>query len=123
MDTSFKMQKFAANQRWITFNTNEADYLIRKTNGGIIFWSWGCEKRINFADKVLFIKVNGRYYKFWVAVTLEASDTYTVTFFKRDFTVKAQITEVYCDQLVEVIDDAVETRSDYLKDCAKNYAE
>jgi len=96
------------------FNVNETMEWVKIKP--IIFMSWGVSRRLNFSNKALCLLVNGRYFKSWVVITLDYNDTYTVSFLKKDLTVKTQIQEVYCDQLNEIIDDAIETNPNYLKE-------
>lgn len=84
-----------------------------------VYFSWGVSRLVNFDHKALGLLVNGKHYKFWVIITLESSDLYTVTFLKRDYSIRAQVSDLYFDQLAETIDWAIESKKDFLKEIVK----
>ena len=76
----------------------------------IVFFSWGVSMRANYFDKALLLKVSGKYFKGWVAVTLAWDDTYTVSFIKQSGKVEKTTEGIYCDMLQEYVDGVVETK-------------
>ncbi|MEI7425150.1 MAG: hypothetical protein WCK10_03465 [Candidatus Staskawiczbacteria bacterium] len=86
-----------------------------------MFASWGCSKmgiegksetNPDFV-KMLLLKVNGHHHKGIVAITLEFNDTYTVHIINNRGRVLNTYTDVYFDQLFEVIDNRIEKIADY----------
>ena len=121
--TVAEMAKFAEDKKWITFNVKETFHIFHVDENLYKFRSWGVEYARNISDRALFLKLNGRFYKYWIDITVDSSDTYTVTFFKRNNTVKAKFELIYDQQLVEVIDDLVQNIPGYLEESAKIYAQ
>lgn len=84
------------------------------TSNKTITGSWGFQKPTNIMNKGLIFKVNGHHHKGWVLITLGWNDTYTLRFFSTQFKeTKNKITDVYCDVLQVVVDNAVEKINDY----------
>ena len=83
-----------------------------------ILWSWGYQnptalKKDDITTGLMF-KVNGNHHKGWVLITLSWNDTYTLRFFSNQFNEKKEkITNVYCDELQEIIDNVIEKIADY----------
>jgi hypothetical protein len=75
--------------------------------------SWGARKFTKFKDTGLFFTVSGFHHKGIVLITLAWDDTYTVTFLSSQWNVKDTFTNVYFDELAEVIDKKVERIADY----------
>lgn len=88
-----------------------------------IVWSWGISKWVALTEKTLAIRVNARRLNGIVCITLhEGRDLYNVAFFsnKRISEVLLNpskkfedIDGVYCDQLVEMIDNVIERIPEY----------
>jgi hypothetical protein len=96
-----------------TFDPRETmQWLTRNMN---TWFSWGCSKRINVDGKALVLKVSGHHHKGYVVITLAFSDTYTVSLVSTTGTIKETIENVYCDQLVEVIDNKIERIKQYVR--------
>ena len=77
--------------------------------GGVTHvWSWGACNWVALDEYTLRFKVSGHHHKGFVTVFLTGMDDYTVKLLKRDGTVVKEITGVYCDNLTDVIDEAVE---------------
>ena len=81
----------------------------------VIAWSWGFNTPMSIGPDEshyggLEFKVNGAILKGKVEVLLMPSDTYKVTGYNRKGTKKFEYTDIYCDQLVEIIDKEVETK-------------
>ena len=87
-----------------------AEYILQilKAQLGIVF-SWGFHRPMRLPDdKGLKFLVNGFKYKGWVSVEYnEGTDLFDVTIGNK------QITDVYLENLVDVIDSAVERTYDY----------
>lgn len=97
-----------ANKTAVEFNPDETMQVL--THDRVIYWSWGVSQKINFANKGLCLKVNGRYLKGWVLITLSGLDLYDVHFLKgRAKEILTSIEGLYFDQLVEVIDRYIES--------------
>ena len=58
--------------------------------------------------KTLFFTVSGHHHKGHVVITLGWNDTYTVRIVKTNWTLVDTYTDVYFDELVELIDKRVE---------------
>lgn len=76
----------------------------------IIVWSWGAHKWTIHKDYALQFTVSGRLHKGHVYVTLHASDTFTIYLTSNRGNIKHQIDNVYIDQLIDVLDRAIETK-------------
>ena len=79
-----------------------------------ILWSWGMHDLNNIQGKGLLFKVQGHHHKGYVFITLSWMDTYTVRIVGMDGTILNTYENVYCDQLVEIIDNRVEKISSYV---------
>ena len=88
-----------------------------------IMWSWGFNTPAALADnKGLAFKVNGFIHKGWVKVIyIEGADLFTIILINRKRNVVREIEGVYFDQLVEVIDNAVEKTNDYEEQIKNEY--
>lgn len=92
------------------------------TNTAIV-WSWGVSKWVALSNNTLAMRVHARRLDGIVCITLdEGWDLYNITFFnnksfsgllKNPVEQYDAITDVYCDQLVDVIDEVIEKISDY----------
>jgi len=78
--------------------------------------AWGAKKFVVQTNGVMF-QVNGLKFKGHVIVTLTPADTYTVELGKMNlrrnaknpgWNTVAKIEDVYCDNLMEIIDGAIE---------------
>lgn len=78
-----------------------------------ILWSWGMNDLTNVQNKGFLFKVQGHHHKGYVFITLSFMDTYTVRIVGTDGVIKDTYENVYCDQLVEIIDNRVERIADY----------
>jgi len=93
------------------FNTNETMKWL--TYNQIIFWSFGVSKTINVGNKGLLIRVSAHRHKGWVLITLNGNDLYTVYLLNTLGKVKTEIEDVYCDGLLDVIDESIEKIPEY----------
>ncbi|HDO7796136.1 TPA: hypothetical protein P5J50_001802 [Legionella pneumophila] len=92
------------------------------TNKAII-WSWGVSKWYEISKTALALRVHARYLNGFVCIELdEGQDLYTISFFLNtsieDMLVWPVIPYkpmkgVYCDQLVEFIDNRIEKIPNY----------
>jgi hypothetical protein len=104
-------------------NVGQTIFTQLTTLGGTIVWCWGAHAYKSFSDKYftdishlggLLFKLNGHIHKGHVMIRLAPNDTYTIsigTFRNNQFTSKKDVTDVYFDQMVEIIDGLVETKS------------
>ncbi len=71
-------------------------------------WSWGARNFTQYENKALFFTVSGHHHKGIVLITLAWDDTYTVRLLSNRWNVKEVITNVFCDELADIIDEKVE---------------
>jgi len=83
------------------------------TFGGLRYYSWGVSNKMNFKNKALILKVNGRHFKGYVVITLDYSDTYIVNLVSTHGNLKQTFEMVYFDNLFNVIDKAIEFIPEY----------
>jgi hypothetical protein len=97
-------------------------YTILKSQKTIM-WSWGFNTPAALADnKGLAFKVNGFIHKGWVKVIYnEGNDLFNIVLINRKRTVVREIEGIYFDQLVEVIDNAIEKTNDYKQKVETEY--
>lgn len=80
----------------------------------MMYWSWGASKVINLFNKGLLLRVHGHHHNGYVLITLDAGmDLYEFHLVKTNGTVKETITDVYCDDLQEMIDNKIERIPEY----------
>ena len=101
-----------------------AEYIlsILRTQLMVVF-SWGFHRPTALPDdKGLAFKVDGFKHRGWVFVKYnEGKDLFDVELRNMSLNVVRSIEDVYFDQLVNVIDHAVERTSDYEKQVKKLY--
>ncbi|HIF0232301.1 TPA: hypothetical protein ACXYK5_002219 [Legionella pneumophila] len=88
-----------------------------------IVWSWGVSKWYELSANALALRVHARYLDGFVCIELgEAHDLYDLSFYlNKDFSDMLvwpvipykPMKGVYCDQLVEFIDNRIEKIPDY----------
>ena len=98
------MNKF--DSRFIVQET--LDQLRYTTLNKIKVMSWGAHKFKNLDDRGLLFEVNARRHKGFILITLHYTDTYNVYLISRTGKIKKEMNGVYCDELTERIDDAIE---------------
>jgi hypothetical protein len=91
----------------VSFDLSETMKVL--THNQPIFWSWGTSKRYNLDNRGLLLKVNAKYHKSYVLITLNGNDTYCVDIISSQGNILKNYSEVYFDQLTEVIDSRIET--------------
>jgi len=100
------------------FDANSVFKLIR--SGGSITWSWGATNFKNFSNKALTFSVNGFKHKGIVAITYDRGpDLFNVEIRTSHYNLVEEVTNVYVDQLIDVIDKLVETDDDTSKEYRK----
>lgn len=89
----------------------------------MVVFSWGFHRPTALPDdKGLAFMVNGFKHRGWVFVKYnEGKDLFDIELRGNDMTIISVIEDVYFDQLVNVIDHAVERTSDYVKLVRKFY--
>ena len=101
-----------------------AEYIlsILRTKLMVVF-SWGFHRPTALPnDEGLAFKVNGFKHKGWVLVKYdEGKDLFDVELRDKSLNVIRNIEDVYFDQLIHVIDHAVERTSDYEKRVKRLY--
>lgn len=101
-----------------------ADYILSILRMELmVVFSWGFHRPTALPnDEGLAFKVNGFKHKGWVFVRYnEGKDLFDVELRNKSLNVVRDIEDVYFDQLVAVIDHAVERTSDYVKQVKKLY--
>ena len=114
-------------RKWMCreFNILETMKQLRNPDP-IRFASWGVGDPGNLSDKALIFSVRGQLFEGLICITLGAMDTYDVHFMKPHQSTPDRkggfevldamtLTDVYCDQLAELVDTAIETPKDYGK--------
>lgn len=90
----------------------------------VVFWSWGVSKKVNFANKALALKVNGKYLKGWVVITLSSLDLYDISFLSTGAKKVLLFVEgIYLDQLTDIIDEYIESNPEILKTNSLTFAQ
>lgn len=92
------------------------------TNKAIV-WSWGVSRWVALSDNTLAIRVDAQRLDGFVRITLnEGSDLYKISFFnnksvsgllKNPSEQYDSIEDIYCDQLLNAIDEVIEKMSYY----------
>ncbi len=80
-----------------------------------IFWSWGVSQILTYKGKGLFLKVSANHFQGWTFITLDYSDTYTVSLLNKNFRVVETHKGIYADQLQFFIDRRIEFIPTYIK--------
>lgn len=93
------------------FNVQETLTLLKYRQTWL--WSWGFNSPVNYSNKALSFKVQGHHHRGIVLITLAWNDTYTVRLLSTQWNVKETITEVYFDQLSELLDQKIERVKEY----------
>jgi hypothetical protein len=90
--------------------------------GGVVkLMSWGVRNYTNIENRGLLFRVSGFKHKGYVLITLSYDDTYTVYLLKLNGEIVKTMEMVYCDELTDTIDEAVEKVSDYEATVKKHY--
>lgn len=99
-----------------------ANYILRILKSRIfIILSWGFNSPIRLENGLKF-KVQGYIHSGWVEVLYnEGNDLFDVSLLNPDGTVKKRETDVYLDNLVNVIDGMVERIENYKEKVEQDY--
>ena len=81
-----------------------------------VFWSFGVSKMINLSNKGLLLRVSARRHKGWILITLNGSDLYDVYLVNTLGKVKKEIKDVYCDGLLDTIDEQLSQQMDLIEE-------
>ncbi len=90
----------------LEFDLNETLQLLKSPSN--IFWSWGVSQILSYKGKGLFLKVSANHFQGWTFITLDWSDTYTVSLLNKKFKVVETHKGIYADQLQSFIDWRIE---------------
>jgi hypothetical protein len=77
--------------------------------------TWGTHNLVNIQNKGLMFTVNGHHHKGKVLITLAWDDTYIVTLLNTQNNVKESFSNIYCDELSNLIDEKVEKIKEYVR--------
>lgn len=89
------------------FDVRETIETLRRF-GGTEFWSWGANGYINCANKALQFRVTGLKHRGNVFIALNGLDLYDVVLTTSHGTVKHILTDLYFDNLFEVMHRNIE---------------
>jgi hypothetical protein len=82
--------------------------------GQIKMWRWGVSNLVGCGkERFLRFNVSGMKFKGFVKITLNFMDTYDIQFIKKSGEVEKEVSGVYFDEMVEVIDEYVEKVKEY----------
>jgi hypothetical protein len=79
----------------------------------VILWSWGAHKFTNYKNKALVFMVNGHHHKGRVYIVLNGADLFDVYLTSNQQNIKQTFNDIYIDELVEVLDDNIESIPEY----------
>jgi riboflavin transporter FmnP len=79
----------------------------------IILWSWGAHKYTNYQDKALIFMVNGHHHKGRVYIVLNGADLFDIYLTSNQQNIKKTFTDIYIDELVELLDENIERIPEY----------
>ena len=82
---------------------------------GITFWSWGAHAFTRIGKKALRMMVNGHHHKGHVYISVNGNDLYDVTLTTSKGTIVDTLTDIYNDQLFEIIDNRIERIAAYVR--------
>lgn len=102
-----------------------ANYIMQILKSQLMkMWSWGFNNPIALANnKGIKFNVNGFKHKGWVEVVYdEGADLFNINLLNDSNNVVKQINGVYLDNLVDVIDNAVEKTDNYEERIKNEYA-
>jgi hypothetical protein len=93
------------------FNVAEAMQVLKMER--VWLMSWGARTFENYNNTALSFRVSGRHFKGNVIITLSFDDTYSVTLASTQWNEKERFTNVYVDQLSELLDCKIERTEIY----------
>ena len=86
------------------------DELFGHLRQNSIAWCWGAKNWTKYKDLVLKFKVQGYLHKGYVYISLGWDDTFNIHIVSTHGNIKKEYTGIYIDNLIDVIDRAVETK-------------
>jgi len=95
------------------FDPSETVRTLKYYGGWQGMGSWGAKNLTQYNNQVLKMTVSGRVHSGHVYITLNGMDLYDVVLCSNRGTIKKVITDLYFDQLFEVMDREIETPSKY----------
>lgn len=89
----------------------------------MVVFSWGLHNPMRLPeDKGIAFQVNGYKHQGWVKITYnEGADLFDIELLSDQKQYVRMIKDVYCDELVDVIDNLVEKTADYSKRIQEQY--
>lgn len=79
-----------------------------------ITMSWGMRNFINYENRVLRMTVSGHHHKGHVYIRVSGRDLYDVYYTSNQGNIKFETTDLYFDQLQEVMDEKIECIESYI---------
>jgi len=92
----------------------DANYILKLLRRNMnIYFSWDTNNLIDLNGKGLRFTVNGHHHKGHVYVVLNGADLFDVYYCSNRGTIKDIHTNIFFDQLTEIIDNKIERIADY----------
>jgi len=92
----------------------DANYILKILRSNMsIFWSWGARAFVDLNGKGLRLTVSGHHHKGHLYIVLNGADLFDIYYCSNRGTIKDVHTDIFFDQLVEVIDNKIERIADY----------
>ena len=89
--------------------------LVRTMSRTYKAMSWGAHKYTKFSEYTLGFKVQGHHLKGWVFLVVNGSDLFDIIYTNTRKKVVDVSTDVYLDNLIDVIDQRVEYIDEYTR--------
>ena len=93
------------------FDFDQIQYMFNQNCN--IIWSWGPRNYTRLNGKGFSFRVSGRHFKGYVSLTVNDSDLYDIDFSNNRGNLKDSITNVYVEDIINVIDGKIENVSIY----------
>ncbi len=110
---TMSIKKFELLKKVSESNFNVAETIQVLKMKRVWLMSWGARAFENYNNTSLIFKVSGRHFNGNVIITLSYDDTYSVTFASTQWNEKERFTNVYVDQLSELLDCKIERTEIY----------
>ena len=107
------LEKLNKKMEMMEMNVNET--LGQLMTDKIKVMSWGARNWTNVENKALAFRVSGFIHKGYVVIMLNANDLYDIDLISVRGKIVKSITDIYCDVLVDVIDNAIEKTKKFYK--------
>jgi hypothetical protein len=75
----------------------------------VLCWCWGITQYANFKDKILSLSVNAMKHKGYVWISVNGLDLFDIHILSWEYELKEKISNIYLEDLIEVIDSKIET--------------